>query len=108
MIELQINNIPAILPDGFSMELIYENPYFTKSSNYSLEVELPMPANYHIFGSLHRPQGKKERITLPAMLYYKGIKLVAGSASILSVENLMCKVQVIAVVEEVSLLVCMG
>ena len=59
MIELLINNTAAILPDGFSMELIYENTYFTKSSNYSLEVELPMPANYHFFGSLHRPQVKQ-------------------------------------------------
>ena len=45
MTELYIDGQLAALPEGFNITFTSENPYFTRSSNYSLDIELPMPAN---------------------------------------------------------------
>ncbi|MGL4852908.1 MAG: hypothetical protein ACRC3Z_09750 [Phocaeicola sp.] len=96
MTELYINNQAAVLSDDFNIELIFENPYFTKSSNYSLDIELPMPANLGIFGTLSRQEVKKESITYPAILYNKGVALINGSVLILNVEEKSVKVQLMS------------
>ncbi|WP_181989122.1 hypothetical protein [Bacteroides uniformis] len=49
MTELYIDGQLAALPEGFNITFTSENPYFTRSSNYSLDIELPMPANHAIF-----------------------------------------------------------
>ena len=48
MTELYINGQLAVLSEDFYFTLASENPYFTRSSNYSLDIELPMSANYAI------------------------------------------------------------
>ena len=45
MTELYIDGQLAALPEGFNITFTSENPYFTRSSNYSLDIELPMPAH---------------------------------------------------------------
>ena len=42
MTELYIDGQLAALPEGFNITFTSENPYFTRSSNYSLDIELPM------------------------------------------------------------------
>ena len=69
MIELLINHQPAELPADFSFSMEYENEFFTKSSEYSLDIELPLkdsPANRRIFGQLHRiTTAKKPWVAVP-------------------------------------------
>ncbi|MGL5938451.1 MAG: hypothetical protein ACRCY5_07015 [Phocaeicola sp.] len=96
MTELYINNQAAVLSDDFNIELIFENPYFTKSSNYSLDIELPMPANLAIFGTLSRQEVKKEFVTYPAILYNNGETLINGSVLVLNVEEKVIKVQLMS------------
>ena len=38
MTELYIDGQLAALPEGFNITFTSENPYFTRSSNYSLEI----------------------------------------------------------------------
>lgn len=61
MTELYIDGQLAVLPEGFSFTFTSENPYFTRSSNYSMDVELPMPANYAIFKHINRLDVTKKR-----------------------------------------------
>ena len=59
MIELYIDNQPAIIKSGTSIKLTRENPYFTSSGDYTLDVVLPLAGcveNLKIFGALHRPE----------------------------------------------------
>ena len=44
MTELYIDGQLAALPEGFNITFTSENPYFTRSSNYSLDIERQMPA----------------------------------------------------------------
>lgn len=68
MTELYIDGRLAVLPEGFSFTFTSENPYFTRSSNYSMDVELPMPANYAIFKHINRLDVTKKKTILPATL----------------------------------------
>ena len=48
MTELYIDGQLAALPEGFNITFTSENPYFTRSSNYSLDIELPLLANLDV------------------------------------------------------------
>ena len=98
MIELLINHQPAELPADFSFSMEYENEFFTKSSEYSLDIELPLkdsPANRRIFGQLHRITTAKKRITLPAEAYVGGRCVAYGEAIIISLTDLSVTIQLV-------------
>lgn len=65
MIELFINNTLVDLPTDFSVEIQYDNPYFTKSSDFSLDVDIPLIStnNRMIFGHINRLDVAKKDIT---------------------------------------------
>ena len=96
MTELYINNELAYLPEDFSITFIAENPYFTKSSSYTLDINLPMPANYKIFGNINRLDVSKRKIILPARLIANARTLLIGSAVLLSVEDTSVRVQLVS------------
>lgn len=104
MTELYIDGRLAVLPEGFSFTFTSENPYFTRSSNYSMDVELPMPANYAIFKHVNRLDVTKEKTILPATLIVDGKCLLYGSAVLLSVEDTLVKVQLVSGNAEFNLL----
>lgn len=104
MTELYIDGQLAVLPEGFSFTFTSENPYFTRSSNYSMDVELPMPANYATFKHINRLDVTKEKTILPAMLIVDGKCLLYGSAVLLSVEDTLVKVQLVSGNAEFNLL----
>ncbi len=64
MTELYIDGQLAALPEGFNITFTSENPYFTRSSNYSLDIELPMPANHAIFKHVNRLDVTKKKTIL--------------------------------------------
>lgn len=63
MTELYIDGQLATLPEGFNITFTSENPYFTRSSNYSLDIELPMPANHAIFKHVNRLDVTKKKLS---------------------------------------------
>lgn len=98
MIELLINHQPAELPADFSFSMEYENEFFTKCSEYSLDIELPLkdsPANQRIFGQIHRITTAKQRITLPAEAYVGGRCVAYGEAIIISLTDLSVTIQLV-------------
>lgn len=104
MTELYIDGQLAVLPEGFSFTFTSENPYFTRSSNYSMDVELPMPANYAIFKHINRLDVTKKKTILPATLIVDAKSLLYGSAVLLSVEDTLVKVQLVSGNAEFNLL----
>ncbi|MGN0049289.1 MAG: hypothetical protein ACI37U_10420 [Bacteroides sp.] len=98
MIELLINHQPADLPADFSFSMEYENEFFTKSSEYSLDIELPLKgsaANQRIFGQLHRITSAKEAVTMPAEAYVGGRCVAYGEAIVISLTDLSVTIQLV-------------
>lgn len=59
MLQLTIQGKPAVLKSGTTIKLTRENPFFSGSGDYTLDVTLPLagcPENLRIFGALHRDQ----------------------------------------------------
>lgn len=104
MTELYIDGQTAILPEGFSITFTSENPYFTRSSNYSLDIELPMPANHAIFKHINRLDVTKRKTILPAILIVDARCVLYGSAVLLAVEDTLVKVQLVSGNAEFNLL----
>lgn len=96
MTNIFINNKPVVLPEDLSATLRFENPYFTRTSNYSLDIDLPMPANIAIFGHINRLDVKKQKIILPAKVVIDGKVLLDGSAVVVSMYDSSVKVQLMS------------
>ena len=98
MIELFINKLPADLPADFSFSMEYENEFFTKASEYSLDIELPLvgsPNNQKIFGNIHRVTAQKKNVNYEAVAYVNGRCVSHGYALILSVTDMSVKIQLV-------------
>ena len=95
MIELFINNMPVDLPTDFSIDIQYDNPYFTKSSDFSLDVDLPLSStnNRMIFGHINRLDVTKAQITLPCRMRVNQITVFIGDATILKITSKMITLQ---------------
>lgn len=104
MTELYINNRLAWLPADFSIALTCENPYFTSSSAYSLDIDLPMPENSGIFGNIHRLDVGKQKTILPARLLSGARTLLNGSAVLLSISDEVARVQLVSGNAELNIL----
>lgn len=98
MIELFINRLPVDLPADFSFSMEYENEYFSKASEYSLDIELPLmgsPNNQKIFGNIHRVTSPKTNVNYEAVAYVNGRCVSHGYALILSVTDKTIKIQLV-------------
>lgn len=98
MIELLINGQPVDLPADFSFSMEYENEFFTKASEYSLDISLPLegsPNNQKIFGQIHRATTPKENARLESAAYVNGRCVSHGYAIILSVTDKDIKIQLV-------------
>lgn len=98
MIELFMNKLPADLPADFSFSMEYENEFFTKASEYSLDIELPLlgsPNNQKIFGNIHRVTTPKSNVNYEAVAYVNGRCVSHGYALILSVTDRSVKIQLV-------------
>ena len=87
MIELFINNTLVDLPTDFSVEIQYDNPYFTKSSDFSLDVDIPLIStnNRMIFGHINRLDVAKKDITFPCRMRVNQITAFIGDATIIKI-----------------------
>lgn len=97
MIQLFLNGRPAIPTDKSSIKLTVENPYFTKSTSYTYDVELPLAIaeNRKIFGFANRIDVEKDSRTFDARLWADNICVLAGTAHITSVDETSVKVQLL-------------
>ena len=97
MTELQLDGFRAIIKEGSSIKLSLENIYFTKSSSYTYDVELPLniPENRKIFGNINRRDIEKEAKRLSAALSADGVRLLTGEAIVTKVSDSSVTVQLL-------------
>lgn len=102
MLQLTINGLPAVPKEGSSFKLTRENPYFSDSGDYTLEVTLPLagcPENLRILGAVHRPEAPKGHLPalrLPFRLLAPPELDVEGTAIVTAVTETEAKVQLLA------------
>lgn len=96
MTELYLDNKSVVLPSNLEFKLYYDNTYFTSTSTHSLDIELPMPVNYHVFGMLNRLDVEKKSVMLKAYLIADGRVLLNGTALVLAVTDKSVKVQLMS------------
>lgn len=97
MIELYLDNKPAVLRDNVSIKLTRENVYFTKSGSYTYDIELPLDSreNMAILGNINRkdvPAGYRE---YHAVLRADNHVLLDGKAIIHQVTDTAAKIQLL-------------
>lgn len=97
MIQLYLDGLPAIPKENQTIKLTRENSFFTKSSSYTYDVELPLAIseNHRIFGFIHRMDQSKAPRNLSALLVVDNVRVLAGTAHITSVTDTSVKVQLL-------------
>lgn len=97
MIELFLDNKPAVLGDNLHIKLTRENVYFTKNGSYTYDVELPLQVkeNRDIFGSINRIDTITEYHVFHAVLRVDNKVLLDGKAVINQVTENAVKVQLL-------------
>lgn len=97
MTELFLDGKPAVISQSASFKLTMENFYFTKSSSYTFDVELPLrvPQNRRIFGNIDRIDISKEPRTFSARLVVDNKTLLVGTAKLTSVTESAVKLQLL-------------
>ena len=95
MIELFLDNKPAVLRDNVSIKLTRENVYFTKSGSYTYDIELPLGCaeNRDILGNINRKDVETHYREFRAILRVDNQVLLDGKAILHQVTDTAAKVQ---------------
>lgn len=96
-----------VFPDGFkNIKLTKENPYFTQSDSYTLDVSLPMEImeNRLFFKDINRIERKKENKRMACRLIVDKVELINGTAKITEISEHEVKVQLLGGNSELNLI----
>ena len=104
MISLLINGIQVDTPDDFSVDMRFDNPYFKKSEDYSLDIELALdsPNNHLLFGNVGRLDVSKQKLSFPAVMQVNASTVFKGKATIIKITNRSVKLQLLGGTSEVN------
>lgn len=97
MIELFLDNKPAVLRDNVSIKLTRENVYFTKSGSYTYDIELPLGCaeNRAILGNINRKDESASYREFSAVLRVDNRVLLDGKAIIHQITDTSAKIQLL-------------
>ena len=97
MVQLFLQGKEAVLPDNASFKLTSENPYFTKSTSYTYDVDLPLSIkqNRDIFGHINRIDVEKSSPRYECELIVDNTSILVGEAHITEVNETSVKVQLL-------------
>lgn len=93
-----------VFPSGNqTIKLTQENPYFTQSESYTLDVTLPMdiPENRDFFGPIHRIEHSKRATSMSCFLTVNNKPLLSGTAKVTQITEKEVKVQLIGGASEI-------
>lgn len=104
MISLLINGIQVDTPADFSVEMRFDNPYFKKSEDYSLDIELALdsPNNHLLFGNVGRIDVKKQKLSFAAVMLVNASMVFKGKATIIKISNRTVSLQLLGGTSEVN------
>ncbi len=106
MTSLFLNDI-QVYPDGKQqIKLVSENPYFTQSESYTLDVTLPMDIleNRNFFQNIQRIERTKQPPLMTCRLEVNNRVLLQGTAKVTQVTDQDVKVQLVGGRSEINLL----
>lgn len=97
MIELYLNKQRVYTGTSQDLKLTKENPFFTQSGSYTLDVVLPMDIleNRQFFKNLQLLQTSKKTEKMTAMLVVDNNLLLSGSAVVNSISDKQVKLQLL-------------
>lgn len=97
MIELYLNNQRVFTDTAETVKLTKENPYFTQSGSYTLDVSIPMDIleNRQFFKNIQSLQVTKKTDKMDASLIVDNHLLLSGSAVVNSISDKTVKVQLL-------------
>ena len=101
MLQIHINNKPAILKTGTQIKFTRENPFFSEAGDYTLDVTFPLagcPQNQKIFGAVHRAESSKKTLLSKNFTFRLQADLfsLAGKATVTSVTQEEVKLQLLS------------
>ena len=98
MTQLYIDSQEVKLPSEFELELITENPYFTRVGSYTYEIEIDLhdPTNRKIYKNINRADVTQRIKNRKAVLITDGLCAINGIEVILSIDSFTAKIQIIA------------
>lgn len=98
MTQLYIDSKEVKLPSEFELELITENPYFTRVGSYTYEIEIDLhdPTNRNIYKNINRADVTQRIKNRKAVLITDGLCAINGIEVILSIDSFTAKIQIIA------------
>ena len=98
MTDLYINDQQVILPNAFSLKLVKENPFFTKSSSYTYDIALSLQQsiNAKVFKHINRFNAPKDHKSMPALLRVDGRTILNGTAVIRNITDTEIKLQLLS------------
>lgn len=110
MTELYLNGKQVFFDDSKEIKVTKENPYFTQSGSYTLDVILPMSikANIDVFKHINRLDVSKRPITMDARLMTDNKLLLAGTATVTKINESEVTVQLLGGNSEINFLAKYG
>ena len=98
MTQLYIDSKEVKLPSEFELELITENPYFTRVGSYTYEIEIDLhdPTNRNIYKNINRADVTQRIKNRKAVIITNGLCAINGIEVILSIDPFTAKIQIIA------------
>jgi hypothetical protein len=98
MTELYINGQSVILPANVEFSVVEDNPFLTKSGEYSLDLELSLqnPVNAKIFKHIGRFHQQGDPDTFSAILIADNLIRMRGTAVVLSHTDTRVKIQLLS------------
>lgn len=103
---LYLNNTQVYPDSSQSIKLIRENPYFTESESYTLEVNLPMSIleNRRFFGNIHRIEKAKQIDPMNCRMLVDNRPVLDGKARVTQITDDSIKLQLLGGRSEVNFL----
>lgn len=95
MLQLYINDRPAVIASGSTIRLTRENPIYSTAEDYTFDVTLPLrgcPENQNIFGPIHCPYHSQAIKPLQFYLVAPPVTLT-GTATVTQINETEARIQ---------------
>ena len=98
MTQLFIDGQEVVLPEDFSCKIMSENPLFTKSGDYTLNITISLenPINAHIYKYINRINSLSRFVNRAAILVSDNEVVIKGEEVILNISDRNIEIQIVA------------
>ena len=98
MVKLLIDGMPVNLPANLSIEFYDRNPLFSKEGRHTLDIDINLAdaQNAFVYKNMYRIDVLKRPSGRTAVLYSERGSIIRGTEVVLSIDNRMAKIQIVA------------